>query len=204
VDKIRAIAYAVDSALYANMSRNQPHRVGAWWRRHGVPDAGAWLREIVDLVQTDLSTLNSQKIRRLWRRVANVLVLPSGQTPPQPAPHLDTRSVDELAHWQQLGRDMLRATATASSLRKDFSLRIRVSIERGHPAIVTTSPDVRDLWIYQLAVLLGQVDRRRIRLCQAPDCDRVFVKVTKKAYCSRRCQSRHYMQQVRAQDKEMD
>jgi hypothetical protein len=46
---------------------------------------------------------------------------------------------------------------------------------------------------------VGAVDA--LKICPAPDCDRLFVKVTKKRFCSTRCQSRVYMRAMRAAER---
>ena len=61
--------------------------------------------------------------------------------------------------------------------------------------------DVRDVIVLQLMSLLMQVGLSQIRICTAPDCDRLYVKVFRREFCSVRCQSRTYMKTKRANER---
>jgi len=52
-----------------------------------------------------------------------------------------------------------------------------------------------DRFLYQMGRVLEEVGPDKLRKC--PACDRLFVKVTKKRFCSQRCQSRTYMRGYR-------
>ena len=59
---------------------------------------------------------------------------------------------------------------------------------------------IRDRVLYRLIRVLEEVGAEKLRVCPAPDCGRVFVKVTRKAFCSTRCQSRIYMRSYREEN----
>jgi len=51
----------------------------------------------------------------------------------------------------------------------------------------------RDAVLYQVILLLGRIGgAERLRLCPAPDCGRVFLKVGRRDFCSDRCRQRVY------------
>lgn len=58
-----------------------------------------------------------------------------------------------------------------------------------------------DRMLFECARLLEQAGTGKIKKCPASNCRRIFVKVTKKDYCSTRCQSRTYMQKRRAEER---
>jgi len=51
------------------------------------------------------------------------------------------------------------------------------------------------LVVYEVARVLEAVGFEKLKAC--PECKRLFVKVTKKRFCSTRCQSRAYMREYR-------
>ena len=59
----------------------------------------------------------------------------------------------------------------------------------------------RDLFLYLATRVLTTVAIERLEICPDADCGKVFVRVTKKRFCSQRCQSRIYMRQLRAQER---
>jgi len=63
-------------------------------------------------------------------------------------------------------------------------------------------PQIRDEFIAQLRAIVQTALARTLMdtlsKVQTCACGRLFVKVTRKAYCSRRCQNRFYMRTVRA------
>lgn len=72
--------------------------------------------------------------------------------------------------------------------------RFRI-VPRGNPDAV---------WLYQVVRLFEAIGTERIQMCPATDCGRVFLKVTKKEFCSTRCQSRTYMRKRRAEERAKD
>src|SRR5262245_35662752 len=72
----------------------------------------------------------------------------------------------------------------------EIELRIRFGIKRHASGIVVTrgSRTERDVFLYQLIRLLEDVGVERLRAC--PECGRLFLKVTRKQFCSTRCQAK--------------
>ena len=57
---------------------------------------------------------------------------------------------------------------------------------------------LRDRFRFSVLRILNTVGVDKLAICPAPDCGRLFVRVTRKEYCSTRCQSRLYMRKYRA------
>src|SRR5690349_24240221 len=70
--------------------------------------------------------------------------------------------------------------------------------------ISTSSPLTRDLVLYQTTELLRRVGVNNLRSCPAPKqdgiCGRLFIKVTKKEFCSKKCQARVWARARRAEE----
>jgi hypothetical protein len=58
-----------------------------------------------------------------------------------------------------------------------------------------------DRMLYQIIRVIEKVGADRLLRCQAPDCKRLFLKVTRKEFCSTKCQMRMYMRGKRADEK---
>jgi hypothetical protein len=59
--------------------------------------------------------------------------------------------------------------------------------------------DAQDMLRFFLVDLLRAAGTKRILRCR---CERIFVKTGRRAYCSKKCQNRFYMQDVRRRDQE--
>jgi hypothetical protein len=68
---------------------------------------------------------------------------------------------------------------------------------RGASIIIDGNP--RDILFEQTHRVIANVAIETLKTCQG--CDTLFVKVTKKEYCSTRCQSRLYMRKQRAKER---
>jgi hypothetical protein len=80
----------------------------------------------------------------------------------------------------------------------DLDLRFRVRTGQ-EPGVSLVRVSTRDTVLYDVFTALQEVGPDRIRAC--PECGQIFVKVTRKEYCSTRCQSRVYMRQMRAAER---
>jgi hypothetical protein len=103
-----------------------------------------------------------------------------------------------LAHTQSETIWMLDALVSGKSFRYTYSTRdVFGDWKTGKWQQIETG-SLCDLWIARLFELVDRVAIDKIRQCPDPDCGRYFVKVTRKRYCSTRCQRRVYMRQLRA------
>lgn len=86
---------------------------------------------------------------------------------------------------------------TALKVTMDFEIWRPRDVDEDNPPparlVVAASGQAIETFKYQLIRLLESVGVEKIRKCAAPDCDRIFVQVTRKEFCSTRCQSRIYM-----------
>jgi hypothetical protein len=121
---------------------------------------------------------------------------------------------DDPGHWKQLSSrvdvaflreaqrrlcGMLKGIAKGGPLAIAGDLVLSLYVIRdGHRSRMQVLGSDLHRLLYQVARLLEAVDLGKIRACPANNCGRMFVKVTKKEYCSTRCQSRTFMQQYRA------
>jgi hypothetical protein len=69
---------------------------------------------------------------------------------------------------------------------------------RGRHQVTVATGSPRDVLFYAFVRALETVRPGRIQECGRPDCKRLFLKVTKKNYCTPRCQIREYMRGWRA------
>jgi hypothetical protein len=69
-------------------------------------------------------------------------------------------------------------------------------------ATIRADGHVRDLVVIQLVMLLQAVGLRRVRLCGSGDCPHLFVKMSRRRFCSARCQTRHAKRLVRQRERE--
>ena len=61
-----------------------------------------------------------------------------------------------------------------------------------------------DRFLYQVVRVMETGGAEKLSACAAADCPRLFLKVTKKIFCSTRCQSRTYMRRLRAVERAED
>jgi hypothetical protein len=155
------------------------------------------LRFVVDFTQVDLSQMPMRQLRQAaW----GVQLLINRETPGHWA---EKPSPDRvfLQALQERARVMLDAFArgrttvegdlllTFALTRDDAGVRVHV---HGSPL---------DRFLYQVVRVLETGGAEKLLACPAADCGRLFLKVTKKTFCSTRCQSRTYMRQRRAEER---
>ena len=68
--------------------------------------------------------------------------------------------------------------------------------------VVDGSP--RCVLLFQLLGLLRVTGIMALRVCEADDCDRLFVKIGKGTHCSTRCYNRKYMRDLRAKERSQE
>jgi hypothetical protein len=165
----------------------------------------AALQFLVDFAQQPLDELSPRQLIALERDVQRFI------------------SRDARGHWRadgELGRVGLGVLQTRllqllAGLAKSRTPRFAMAgdllltflaVHDGHRVHVEVlGTDVHKL-LYQTVRLLETVGLEKLHACPAPKagtrgtepCGRVFLKVTKKRYCSSRCQMRHYQRRDRA------
>lgn len=100
-----------------------------------------------------------------------------------------------LRDWGRIGTkpNWTAAHAVISPLGQTLSLIVS-------PGLTSFSGDLRSTVLIQVGRALAGPEGDRVRTC--PECSRLFVKVTRKEYCSTRCQSRVYMRTLRKREKD--
>ncbi len=63
-----------------------------------------------------------------------------------------------------------------------------------HPTLLMVGGPIRDLVLFQVVRLLERLGTDKVLAC--PECGTLFVRRTRKEYCSTRCHSRHYMRDI--------
>jgi hypothetical protein len=152
------------------------------------------LRFAIDFAQMDLDHADLEEVSNGIRDFETQI---PGLTRGKP------ESRETLKDVQREALKLLRAVATRG-IADTGDLHLRLVILRGDVAratrarvFIALSGKLRDRFLYRLARLLEECGAENLRECSAPDCDRVFFKMTRKKYCSPRCQSRIYMQKYR-------
>ena len=126
-------------------------------------------------------------------------------------------SEDEIRVLRLELRDMLRAIAGGdsnvgiSTNQLHFRLGKRWKVREGQLSSKVSEGQLssavlvdglpRDVLLYLAIRVLTTVAIKRLQVCPDADCGKAFVRVTKKRFCSQRCQARIYMRQVRAQER---
>lgn len=170
----------------------------------------AALQFVVEFAQqADLATASMRRVGQIERQLDAVL------NPDRPAawhrvpridrPTLLTLQAEVLAlltNIAERGMEQVELRLTfwvARELRADArndARAVRDSTAYVPDVGVLVYGPVRDWLLYRVIQLTLQTGAGNLRSC--PDCGRIFFKVTRKEYCSTRCQSRVYMRKYRA------
>lgn len=104
----------------------------------------------------------------------------------------------------QFLRTLVRSEGRTSShdLVTEGHFKFSVAKVHDHVYCMVDSQSIRDLAILHLLLRLHEVGLRNVRVCQAPDCQHLFVKMYRREYCSKRCQARHSKQVRRAMERD--
>jgi hypothetical protein len=158
-------------------------------------DPADGLRFVVDFAHVDLARAPKRQLRQAaW----GVQLLINRETPG----HWAKKAEPDLVFLQALQE---RARVVLGDFVKG-SVAIEGDLLLTH--VLTRGEDGRahryvhgsplDLFAYQLVRVLETGGAEKLSACPAPECGRIFLKVTKKRFCSQRCQSREYMREYRA------
>lgn len=156
------------------------------------------LRFAVDFAQADLMQLKPADYLALIKRV-DALINRDGPSPGSASYVLDDKTLEVL---QQGALELLAAIARQGTFTVAGDLVLTFwGVRDGSRIRVLVGGTPLDRLLYQLIRILEAVGADRLMACPASDCQRIFVKVTKKRFCSQRCQSRIYMRQLRAEER---
>jgi hypothetical protein len=188
-------------------------------------DPTAALQFAVWFVQEDLDALSRKELRAVAIRVqafiarAEIDFRKNREVADEDVPWAPRHDRTTLRAMQMDLRPMLEAFAIPRTGR-DGRRRRRFAVvglsppkfwlveyEDDHKWRIARLPDgpPRARFLDEAANVLVQVVPQRLFMCKdAPRCTRLFVKVTKKEFCSTRCQSRYYMRERRQREREQD
>jgi hypothetical protein len=150
----------------------------------------AALKFIVDFAQADFESISRHEYRMLERGISYFLYRDVSAGWTATAPQLKTMQL-----FQQGALEPLKNISRRQSVfLKDLTLSFWCYPD-GAGARVQVVGDQHAKLLYQIVRVIESVGFEKVQAC--PECGRLFVKVTKKRFCSTRCQSRVYMRQYR-------
>jgi hypothetical protein len=179
------------------------------------------LRFVVDFVQTDIRRVGQRHREAAETCVRQLIALTmerlddhdfagEGWYSERPVPraalerlHADggafLRSVVASGHAEPVVLNLRFSVARATVRRKR---RMSDTFTVRHPtAWILADGSPRDRFLYRVIRLLEDVGFDKVQVCKRPDCERLFFKVTRKEFCSPRCQSCQYMRDLRRQER---
>lgn len=173
------------------------------------------LQFAIAFAQMDLESASSKELQRIAQRM-DALLNPERPTRWTKPPELDSPA---LARLQTTALDFLREMLEAGHVQVDLNLRFWAArdLRPGAPPQSRAERDprayvskvgilvygqLRDWLLYRVIRLFEELGAEKLQMCPAPDCGRLFFKVTRKEFCSTRCQTRIYMRKKRQEEKE--
>jgi hypothetical protein len=162
-------------------------------------DPGDALRYIVEYVQLPLDTVPVAKLVAIEHQLEAFISRES------PARELVGTTLGRvgLHLLQREGRAVLEGVAQGGTFTMAGDLVLSFyAIRRDGELSIQVLGSHLDRMLYQIIRVIERVGVDRLLRCQAPDCKRLFLKVTRKEFCSTKCQMRMYMRGKRADEKE--
>ncbi len=172
------------------------------------------LRFAIDFVQMDVGRASRAELKTAELRVRQLIALRmdqpdrhdwagQGWAGEPPVPRTELERLHDDGRTFLMGAVMSGAAVVALELRFSVvrahwsgrSSAPRTDYDPGVWIVVNGSP--RDLFLYRVIRLLDELGTDKLHTCLAPDCGRLFFKVTRKEFCSTRCQTRTYMRKRR-------
>jgi hypothetical protein len=132
---------------------------------------------------------------------------------------LSITAIERLPHeLREVFASLIRSRDHSAGGNRGFTMTITVipsdmstlagSRRRRNPVLPMVMGNVRDLVLYQTMRLLEQLGTDRILACPARRaggvCGRLFVKQTRKEYCSKACQAREWIRRDREREKQRE
>lgn len=161
-------------------------------------DPADGLRFVVEFAQVDLDRASKRDRRHAaW----GVVLLMNRETPGHRVQRPEPDRV-WLQAFQDRARAILRQFVDGPvTIEGDLVLTFIVTRDAAGRVRVHVHGSPTDRFAYQLVRVLETGGAAKIEACPAPGCARIFLKVTKKRFCSQRCQSRIYMRERRAAER---
>ena len=170
------------------------------------------LRSVIEFAQMDLQNLKGAELKAVEQRVRDLIKWQRHGWVRAPALNrallleLQSQSLKFLTEIVEVGTDEVELTLkfwAARDLKPRVSQTSRAdrdphAYESKVGVVVDGAP--RDRLLYLIIQLLEELGAEKLRTCADPECGRLFFKVTRKEFCSTRCQSRVYMRTYRDVD----
>ena len=112
-----------------------------------------------------------------------------------------------IADMQHIQADLFHllariAAGSGTSVRVKLTLVVmgpfHATGEKPDPVVtIGVSGPPRDQVLYRVIRFVEELGTERVKACPEPKCGRLFFKVTRKEFCSTKCQSRSYMRKLR-------
>ena len=168
------------------------------------------LKFAIDFAQMDLQHLTQRQLRTAEERIDSVL------NPERPRAWRRVPSLgrSDLVELQTAAHDLLTRIALHGNAKIDLRLtfwaardlrddaapdaRAKANSNAYVPRVgLLVYGEPRDWFLYRIFQLLERLGVERLRVCPEEKCGhRLFFKVTRKEFCSTKCQSRFYMRSV--------
>lgn len=159
------------------------------------------LRFIVEFAQMDLPPTSMRQLQAVERQVQRFI------NREMPGHWVNAATPDRvlLGALQSRAFSLLHLLVTVKPVRNlaiagDLQLSF-YAVREGSSVRVMVMGSPLDRLLYQIIRVLEVIGFDKLFECPAPECGRLFLKVTKKRFCSQRCQSRIYMRQLRAAER---
>jgi hypothetical protein len=159
------------------------------------------LRFLVEFAQLDLAQLPMRKLRECAWGVQLFLnrETPGYWTEKAAADRVFLQAVQDRA------RSLLQLfVQSRAAVEGDLLLTFAMTRNEDGRVHVYVHGSPLDRFLYQAVRVMETGGAEKLLACPASGCGRLFSKVTKKRFCSTRCQSRTYMRAKRAADREAD
>jgi hypothetical protein len=163
------------------------------------PDPSRALQFAIAFAQEDLDGLSQQRLRRRAREVeAFIAAEELSDLPAHPY------SAQELKVFQSQLRRLLQQFAIPSAVRLTMTGNLKLNFlacHDGDHVRISVAGSALHRLLYKTIRVLQAAGTTRLLACPEPNCQRLFLKVTQKRFCSSRCQWRHDKRTRRAQDR---
>jgi CGNR zinc finger len=166
-------------------------------RRNPLREPATALKFILEFAQVDLLQLAPQRYLDTLKKVRAFIQRDRDTTDGEAVIAADLNKVPTL--FQERALEILRGVAThqGATIAGDLVLTF-AGVRQGSKVHFVVHGSPLDRFQYQIVRVLEKAGANRLLACPAPGCGTLFLKVTKKRFCSTRCQSRVYMQRYRA------
>jgi len=188
-----------------SIMRSRPAAKANQLRRRSAPRLA--VQFAIDFAQRDLTKASRAELDRTAIQLADFAETPERRPSRVAVPHPPLTGADLRAVQASLAR-ILRGITEGRHPNVALDLALTLHLYRLHDAPGVLGRDLYvhvegkplDRIVYRFVRFLEDFGLEKLRVCKRSDCGRLFFRITKKEYCSRRCQSRDYMRGYREEN----